>query len=174
MNGARCVAAVLSGATLLGGCMGGDPPPACEQLTSTLAFTDANGVEKSSFGPDESIRFQIVLRNNGILPVEVLHIDGNCSAINAEARNADGEVVWQNPCYPPFALCDCAISSFTLQWGQSVSVPYVPGLALTPHEWDQRLDNGELASAGTYTGYAVDTTQCAPLLENAGEFTLVR
>ena len=175
MIGARCAAVLaLPAAALLGGCVGGDPPPVCEQITSRLAFTDANGVEKSSFGADESIRFRIVLTNEGILPVEILHIDGYCYAVNAEVRDAGGDLLWQNPCFSAGALCDCATDRLTLQRGQSVSIPYVPGVATIPHEWNQRLGNDELAPAGTYTGYAVDSTQCAPLLDTAREFTLTR
>ena len=174
MIGARCAAALaLPAAALLGGCLG-DSSPACEQLTSKLTFTDANGVEKSSFGPDESIRFRIVVTNEGILPVEVLHVDTSCSAVNAEVRDAGGELLWRNSCSTPNHICACATGRLTLQRGQSVSIPYVPGLPPDSHEWDQRLDNDELAPAGTYTGYAVDSTQCAPLLDTAREFTLTR
>src|SRR5690242_20995192 len=125
MIGARCAAVLtLPAAALLGGCLG-DSSPACEQLTSKLTLTDANGVEKSSFGPDESIGYRVVLTNEGILPVEVLFVDGSCSAINAEARNASGELLWRSPCFSGGALCDCATDRFTLQGGQSVRIPYV-------------------------------------------------
>jgi hypothetical protein len=150
---------------LLGACDGDlFVPERCGSVSSTVTIRNEAGAEAAAFGADEPVTVQVVLANEGAEPVTIeLNPNESCHPTYLAVRNASGATVWTGAC-PPGHLCLCADDKRTFDPGESVTIA---------DTWDQQVD-GAPAPGGTYSGHAVDVSECAPRLNDSRSFTLLR
>jgi hypothetical protein len=144
----------------------GSIPEACEQIDATHTIQNAAGEDTTVFSGDERVYFALAVTNEGKLPIEVSLTD--CSPLTYEVQDASGTPQETIACPIGESLCDCASPSLTLDPGEGLTWRY---------GWNQRPNGGtanELVPAGEYTGMAFDATGCAPKLDSARTFTLIR
>ena len=161
MNAPRIAVWALPAVLLVGGCSDTSSP--CDDLTSEFSIRNSVGDEVTSFTESEPVGVRMVVTNAGDKAASISIKDGSCNVAYVDVVDANRAQLWAGAC-PPGSLCICAEGDVRLEPGESTMIEDF---------WDQHLQpSGDLAPAGTYTGHAIDSSECR--LSGEKDFTLVR
>lgn len=124
------------------------PSEPCDSFTSSFALKNPAGTAGTSFARGETVTLELKITNNASM-AKSLQIPDGCAQVRLEVDSSDPVCrIYSNA---PDGPCTQVVAESS----------YAPGETKTfTAQWPQTGSSGRPVTAGNFTAYAIDRTQC--------------
>ena len=136
------------------------PSEPCDSFTSSFALKNPAGTAGTSFARSEAVTLELKITNNAST-AKTLQVPDGCPQVRLEVDSSDPTCrVYSN-------ASDAACTQVV------VESSYAPGETKTfTARWPQTGSSGRQVSAGNFTAYALDRTQCGARFYSSQSLTV--